>query len=336
MFQKIEYLSNLVGSLETKILLVFIFLVILLLIPIFISLLLPFFFKQLNNKTKTYLYAFVTGFFIVMSLFGFMREALEISSVNSQRDWGENYVYISNILIVAGGSLIGIFISFFIKYIISYKVNKKLLASKQMSAFVHVHDHDKSNVHSHTHPDIIFNKHDSVELTKDINKKSESKLKFVALLLLLTHRIPEGIILGNSISLIVEGSSNDITIAFIISLILHLIPEEIIFFYRLREAGYSKWKAVLISISGLLLFLPFMLIGSIIGKYILQNWVIYAAMQSLIGGIFLFTSLVEFFPEFYHSNFDKKSWVKTLIFLFAGIIISIFILSFHLHGSSPV
>ncbi|UWV92450.1 ZIP family metal transporter [Mycoplasmopsis cynos] len=54
-----------------------------------------------------------------------------------------------------------------------------------------------------------------------------------------------------------------------------------------------------------------------------------AIMFAAIGGIFIFTALVEFFPEIYHINFDKKKWIFTLIVLFLGILVAAFILSFH-------
>ncbi|APJ38335.1 ZIP family metal transporter [Mycoplasmopsis pullorum] len=320
------------------------FLLILILIPALIGLILPLFKNKLNNKTKVYMYSFVTGFFLVMSLFGFLREALEQTSTSGAL-WlsskfpnsSSNWIYLVNIAIILGGFVVGVLFAFVVKFVISYRLNKKILSSKsKIAAFVHVHEHGDDK-HEHVHPDFIFNREDTISASeKVIVEKSESKLKIIALILLLTHRIPEGFILGYSINNLIAGQGNsDISLAFIISLILHLIPEEIVFYYRLREAGFSSWKAFFVSLIALLLFLPFMLAGSLLAPYIASSylWWAKALMFAFISAIFLFTSLVEFFPEFYHSNFDKKSWIKVICSLFVGIMFCVFILLFHKHGS---
>ncbi|QZE12511.1 ZIP family metal transporter [Mycoplasma sp. Ms02] len=345
----LESTRNIIGEDLTKLLLVLVTLAILLFIPILVSSILPFFRHKIKPRFKVYLYAFITGFFIVISLFGFMREALEISSVNAQsKGYSQNWIYLSNISTVALGALVGILFSFVVKFVISYRLNKKLIRSKKMSAFYHSHDADGlEHAHTHEHPDFIFNRNDTIDVssqeliaqnTKDrarvsIESKVESKLKVVALLLLLTHRIPEGLILGYNLNLFLENKETNLSTAFFVSLVLHLIPEEIVFYYRLREAGYKPWKSLLLSTGALLLFFPFMMIGIYSGNYIEGLWYIKASVYSFIGGIFLFTSLVEFFPEFYHTHFNhKRNWFFILLCLFAGIIFSIFIMSFHLHG----
>lgn len=45
-----------------------------------------------------------------------------------------------------------------------------------------------------------------------------------------------------------------------------------------------------------------MLIGIYVGDFI--NSFLKSFIYAGIGGVFLFTSLVEFFPEFYHEDFQ--------------------------------
>ncbi|EFF41416.1 ZIP family metal transporter [Mycoplasmopsis alligatoris] len=332
--QEIKYILN--NDNLAKFLLVLVFLLIIITIPVAIAIAFPLLKSKLSAKNKIYLYAFSTGFFTVLALFGFMREALEISSIFSAKTFGANNtnkIYLVNIGVVAGGALMGLIFAYCVKFFISYKIHKKLLMNKKTSIFVHEHDLGTDSHHTHEHADHIFNRDDSIESAENaLTKKTESKLKIIALLLILTHRIPEGFILGYNLNLIFEDKSSGLTIAFIISLILHLIPEEMIFYYRLRDSGFSKWKSLALSILFLLLFFPFMMFGIYFGSSINEHWWIRALMQSSIGGIFIFTSLVEFFPEFYHNNMDKKKWYITIVWLLIGIIFSIFVLSFHTHG----
>ncbi|WP_117275060.1 ZIP family metal transporter [Mycoplasmopsis edwardii] len=328
----------------SQLFLIFIFLGAMLFIPVLIALFLPVIGKKLKKTFSIYVYSFSTGFFIVLATFGFLREALENSNLFVNTTFGLNVAKVTlygyNILFVVGGLILGIAFSFFIKFVISYKFNKKLLASKRLSVFVHEHSVEDGHTHDHTHSheDFIFNNDDKLEIADQaLFKKTETRLKVIALLLLLTHRIPEGLLLGYNLSLFVPNSIGEvksnissITTAYFLSLILHLIPEEVVFYVRLKDAGYSPIKALLLSFLGLSLFLPFMIIGMYAGGSINNagKSLIYAS----VSGIFLFTSLVEFFPEFYHVNFSKKSWILTIVTLFLGVILAAFVLSFHTHS----
>ncbi|MFL1058536.1 hypothetical protein ACJONP_04475, partial [Mycoplasmopsis synoviae] len=98
--------------------------------------------------------------------------------------------------------------------------------------------------------------------SKVINsEKTSQKIKIVALVLILTHRVFVGLLFGWSINQLIEGSTSNLTWAFIISFWLHLISEELVFYYRLREAGYSRWKSFTFSVLGLSILIPFMIIG---------------------------------------------------------------------------
>ncbi|WLP85314.1 ZIP family metal transporter [Mycoplasma seminis] len=384
----------------------------LLVIPTLLSLILPLFHKLKDKKFRNftfYLYAFSTGFFLILATFGFLRESIEVSShgvhdhVPGAAD-NNNIVFGYNIATIVSGLLIGILFSFTLKFVITYRINKVLKKDKNLNVFVHEHgeDHDHAHGHEHhhhaprewslleaektivnkpavlfydgsskhlktyslkektakkysgaviydsnsyvhkhdhgtyshvhTHPDYIFNQEENLAQAEEtIIHKSEPKMKLIALMLLLTHRIPEGILLGYNLSLATTGKTNNLTTAYFLSLILHLIPEESIFYFRLREAGFSKIKSLLLSFLGLSLFLPFMLIGAYVGRSIDQLWWLKAMTFAAIAGIFLFTSIVEFIPEFYHNHMPKKKWFKVLLSLFIGIIVAVAILSFHAH-----
>ncbi|WAM01367.1 hypothetical protein NWE60_01870 [Mycoplasmopsis felis] len=93
------------------------------------------------------------------------------------------------------------------------------------------------------------NKDDKLSLVEDtLKEKVEGKLKLIALLLLLTHRIPEGLLIGYSLNQhipvdgVIYSQNSALTTAYFLSLIFHLIPEETIFYLRLRESGLSPWK----------------------------------------------------------------------------------------------
>ncbi|QKT05282.1 ZIP family metal transporter [Mycoplasma sp. OR1901] len=333
--------QNEIGS---KIILVLIFLMILLSIPTILSITLPFAKKLLNSNVKVYLYAFSTGFFIILATFGFLRESIEQSSMyaSTHAYWSKN-TYLLNILLVGGGSLLGLVIAIMIKFVISYKLNQKLMKSRKLSVFIHEHNHSDGEIHHHSHEEFLSNKDDRINLAEDtiFVEKVEKKLKLIALLLLLTHRIPEGLLIGYSLSQNIligqfaEMGSTDagvttLTIAYLFSLILHLIPEEFIFYVRLRESGFSPIKSLMISFLGLSLFLPFMLIGIFVN--IGSQGYINSLIYSTIGTIFIFTSLVEFLPEFYHWILNKKKYFFVILIMFIGIIFAIFILSFHSHG----
>ncbi|MFV8477626.1 ZIP family metal transporter [Mycoplasma sp. VS410B] len=361
-------------------------LLILLSIPTLLSFILPLFHRLKDRKFKSftfYLYAFSTGFFIALALFGFLRESIETSSHGAIDYYpgapeNKNIVYGLNIATVVTGLIVGLLFSFTLKFVITYRINKALKKDKNMSVFVHEHGdhehhhdarhvHSKKNVeilqlenknslaifkdktlytgdkyihhhdhdnhyHDHAHPDYIFGQEENLAQAEEaIIYKTSPKMKVIALLLLLTHRIPEGILLGYNLSLATEGKLNNLSTAYFISLVLHLFPEESIFYFRLREAGFSKVKSLLLSFLGLSLFLPFMLIGAYAGAKINDLWWLKAGMFAAIAGIFLFTSIVEFIPEFYHNHIEKKKWFFILFSLFVGIIVAVFILSFHSH-----
>lgn len=322
-----ELLSKLIFGLIVSVLLLF--------IPIFIALIVPLVLKKPRKELSIYIYAFITGMFIILGSFGYLREAIEITS-SGKGLVGQNIpienIYIYNILVIVGGAIIGIGVASLVKFGV-YKIIKSKYSKN--SIFIHTHEaghHHKGELaHEHKHEDHIFNSNDIVAVNE--NSKAKTKSKISALLLLLSHRIPEGLLIGISLhSLINDAQISAISVAFFVSFVLHTIPEEIVFYYRQREMGIKPLNATLISIGALALIIPFIFIGLYGGAALLQNHKLKAIIMAIVGSIMLFTSIVEFLPEFYHHNMKKKRWLLTLAMFFIGVIFTLFILSFHTHG----
>ncbi|VEU77089.1 ZIP family metal transporter [Mycoplasmopsis columbina] len=308
-------------------------------IPILITLIFPLFKKEKLNKRGTLLvYAFVTGFFIAMALFGFLREALEVSSSSAPSSgYNSNQTFGWNILLVGLGFAVGLGLAYGLRRLVKWISKVKALRNDpQARLFIHSHElaHANDN-HNHMEHDIAPDHSAKRVNTKyKVNGKSEDKNKIIALFMILTHRIPAGLIIGYSLNSFFEIGTklNTLGWAFIISFILHLIPEILIFFYRQREMGISKWKATFWSISSLLFLIPLMYIGIYLGEYINKLWQIRALIQAMVAGIFLFAAIIEFLPEFYHAHHERRLFRLVMIVFFAGLVSCAIILSFHIHG----
>ncbi|MBZ4203378.1 ZIP family metal transporter [Mycoplasma tauri] len=305
-------------------------------IPLLFNLIFAFSKEKLSKKGTVYLYAFMSGFFITMALFGFLKESLEISSIYApvnvpKANESKFVIYGWNILIVVGGLILGLFSAWGMRALIKLSVEKKISKDTTAKTFLHVHDFSHENEHDH-HSNPENHISPSHEVIKQANSENKPQYKFVAIILLLLHRIPEGFLIGFIISGIEKYGITSTSIAFLISLILHLIPEQILFYYRQREIGWSRRKSLVVSSLCLLLFLPSMLIGAYGGSGIHQIWELKGIVQSFMAGIFIFISILEFLPEFYHAHHNKKIAKFAIILFMVGLIFAAFVLSFHQHG----
>ncbi|VEU75565.1 ZIP Zinc transporter [Mycoplasmopsis maculosa] len=299
-------------------------------LPLIVTLIFAFTKEKLSQKSSVLLYAFICGFFITMALFGFLKESLEVTSLGAGKAlYSKGQIYGFNILIVGSGLIGGLLFSYTVRTLIRLASKRNIAKDHEAAVFLHTHDiaHDHSE---HNHNKIAP---DELDFHK---KESESNpsYKLVAILLLLIHRIPEGLLIGYYISNWVSGTQNNfnsLELVFFLSAILHLIPEQILFYYRQREMGWSRAKSIAVSTACLLLFLPAIYIGVYIGGSLNNAWWFNGLIYAFMGGTFLFTSIVEFFPEFYHSHHNKKLFRWTLILFMIGIIIAAIILSIHSH-----
>ncbi|QSF13843.1 ZIP family metal transporter [Mycoplasma sp. Mirounga ES2805-ORL] len=317
-----------------KFILVLIASMFLLLIPIFVTTIFPLFKSKLSPRGNALLYSFVTGFFIILATFGFLRESLEISSINGY-DFRLKHpkltVYTWNIILVCGGLITGLLFAFGLRKTI--KAISRTRVKNDKFAAIFIHNHEIAHDHGAMHDELKLGPDHKTKIDKQ-HQVNDPKLKVVALLLILAHRIPAGILIGYNLNQLFYGEGSSLSIAFLISFILHLIPEEIIYYYRQREMGISRWKAMLISIGIILLFIPLMLIGIYFGHVITSIWQVRSFISAVVAGIFLFTSIVEFLPEFFHSHHDKKLFRWVMLMFFIGIVLCALVLSFHEHSHS--
>lgn len=311
---------------------------ILIVFPMIIIIILAFTKEKLKKRSSVLLYAFMCGFFITMATFGFLKESLEISSVESMGFTNNNWIiYGWNILLVTSGLLLGLLFAWGVRSLMVKASKNKIAKDKTARVFLHTHDltHDHEHEEKETTECEVSPDHlKDFKTEEEADEKGKHIYKTAAIILLMLHRIPEGFFIGYIISVIAAKELiTSVSVAFLISSVFHLIPEQIIFYYRQREMNWSRKKSLWITFSSLLLFLPPMLVGAYSGKYIYDLWQVRAVVQSFIGGIFLFTSVIEFLPEFYHAHHDKKLFKSTLFLFMTGIVICVIILSFHVHGA---
>lgn len=281
-------------------------------IPIIYGLILPIFKPSLNKKTTTYLYSFSAGFFMILSTVGFLAEAKEqINEHLEQKNFGIRGLFIS--LIVGSIVLFALCLALIVKYFSIKKID------------------GKNNIHigaDHDHDHIIFN-------NSDYNPKS----KRLALFLLLSHRVPGGLILGLlSVSIASNnGQINSENIIFLIAFAVHIIPEELILYYRQIEMGIKRWKAVKNSILATMTLIPFIVLGATVGSLVDKTNKVFFEYVMIIIQLFaasflLFTAVIEFFPEFLHHKLSGKEWYKIILWFILGVVFALIILSFHSHS----
>lgn len=274
-------------------------------IPLLCGTLLPIFKPTISKKTNRYLYAFSSGFFLIMSTVLFIGESKEHLDSYFSRQFPGNEIASKAIVasILTSVVLFGLLLSVGFKY---------FFARTKGETEIHTHNHDK----------MIFN-------ISDYNPKS----KAFAIFFLLTHRIPDGLIIGLLCSSIAHGDFNVVNIVFLCSFVIHIFPEELIIYYRQIDMGIKRKKAIINSLIAISLVIPLIIIGSIIGWFSLENEIAIHIVQLIAASFLLFISIVEFLPEFLHDQkMVGKSWYTTILIFIIGIGSGLFILCFHDHS----
>ncbi|WP_033160284.1 hypothetical protein [Mycoplasmoides alvi] len=305
---------------------------IIILIPIIIAFIIPLFEKRKNNKLRStlYLYAFTTGFFIVLGLFGEVTEGKELA-VEAATLVDPNNIWLSigyQIIVLLFGSIIGLCSALALKYFVSKKWGK---FNSNFPIEEHS-DHDAFHNHPHIH-EFFFAK----QKPNDRNG-NYIKTKSTALYLILFHRLAAGLFLGyivyNLVALnynehsVVSDRSSGINLAFLIGFFLHLIPEETIVYYRQREMGIKRNRSILNSILMILILIPFIFLGANIGQFVSEIWWLNAIIHIIVGVLFVFTALVEFFPEVIKESTTQKKWYISILMLIIGIATCFVFISF--------
>lgn len=288
-------------------------------VPILYGALLPIIKPRLSKRTTTYLYAFSSGFFMILATVGFLAESKEnlthFFEPKFPNSIGLTYTVVA--IVIGSVVLFALSMALFAKW----KFIKKTEHEDGLY-FGEGHDHDH----------IIFNPSDY-----------DPKSKRLALFLLLSHRVPGGLILGLLAASIANqnGTLNESNILFLIVFVIHIVPEELIMYYRQIEMGISRWKAVRNSILSTMFLIPFIIIGSAIKFNLpehsleIMNELVMPIVQTLAASFLLFTSMIEFFPEFLHFKLTGKEWYKTIFLFIIGIVIGLIILAFHHHEHGP-
>lgn len=242
--------------------------------------------------------AFASGFFLIIGILGFVNDSREELVEIHAEQW-------SIFLVMFGGITISLLTALLLKFLI-VKLSTK-------NKDVHYHD-----IHSHDH--LIYN-------ASDIRP---DKTKLFAVLLVLAHRIPGGLILGFLVNQVAREGFDANSIIFLVTFMIHIIPEELIIYYRQIDSGINKWKATFNSFLATLLLVPFILVG-VYGTGAIDNAYFFAFVKACVGGFFIFVALVEFIPEFFHRKLDGKTWYITIFCLLLGIICATAVMSLHVH-----
>lgn len=292
---------------------------IILIIPLFVALMLPLFKKKKNNKKSKsliLLYSFTTGFFTILGLFDEANEGREIA-INAAKDNFVNLV-LYQIIVLGGGAIIGFGLAIGMKILLNRKLGKF-----NPNSPVEIHsEHIAFHNHPHVLPDLIF-------------KKYNDKNKVVALYLILSHRLAAGFFLGYTIFQMVAHNYNDailnddnISLVFLIGFFLHLIPEEVIIYYRQKQMGIKNKRAVINSILMLFLLIPFIFLGANIGTYIKDIWWLTGIIHVIVGVLFTFVALIEFLPEIIREVNNQKDWYLVILFISIGILVCFLLITF--------
>ena len=189
------------------------------------------------------------------------------------------------LIVLVVGSVVGLGFALGFKVFVNRKLGKynPKLPVEQHS------DHIAFHNHPHAHEFIFGNKGIKV----DEQKRSNARDKVVALYLILSHRLAAGFFLGYTVFNIVSANyehdhehlnllhehanssthshtNHSISLAFLIGFFLHLIPEELIIYFRQREMGISRSKALVNSVLVIMILVPFIFLGANVGQYV-QN-----------------------------------------------------------------
>ncbi|WP_412031707.1 hypothetical protein [Metamycoplasma buccale] len=318
MFINIKTLS---GNLELTIFVnLLIYILILLAVPALFLTIISFFKFKISGKKTIYLYAFSTGMFLIIGSAGFIKEGIILleqwfhdkgSNGGLKYTGGSTTLEQTFIALIVGiSSLIGLTIVILGRYLFVKKSKTE------------PHEHHSDHAHS-----------DHLITFRDIDNP---KAAWMAILMLLSHRIIDGLVLGFSVYQMSGSGYTNANVALIVTFNLHILLEIVIVYYRQIQYGETKKKAILYSFLTLLLLIPIMFIGAFLGKYIDRVGWLLPSLQIMGGAVIVFASVIELVPEFIHyRNEGVKTIYGTLITLAVAIIFTLVILSFHTHSQVP-
>ncbi|MGX9339307.1 hypothetical protein ACT1UH_00950 [Mycoplasma sp. 332] len=268
--------------------------------------------KAKKGNAIIYMYAFSTGMFLMIGAFGFLREGYKIA-IDFTHDGPNKFGSEINRTLVTVGILgISALIGFSVVIAGRYLFIRK---SK-------IDPHKSHEEHNHSDHLISF---------KDIDNP---KAAWLAIVMLLSHRIIDGFFIGYSIfKIIFTQNTFSSSLTLLITFTIHILIEVTIIYFRQIQYGEKKGKAVLYNFITFLLIIPFIFLGAFTGRFINDDlkW-IQSSLLIFGGAIIIFTAIFELVPEFIHiRNKDTKTLYRTLIIFAASIVTTIMLLSFHSH-----
>ena len=268
---------------------------------------------KIKKQNLRYVYAFSSGFLLITAIVGQWIVARSKfmhywSYVNSGSDPSIGQTLLMIVII-----LLGIFVGSLLAYVIK----------KTSSLEDHNHDSYFEDHQSHSH---LFDTPIETEYESKVNKKSS------IVYMILTHKLPAGLIIG--ILLVNFNSGSEFAFSSLLAFIIHIIPELIIIYYVKIEHGYSRRKSFLFSIMVKILMVLFIFLGIVISNYVniegsMTYWII-PFMLSITGMVMIWGSIFELGPVFIHATEDKQAY--RLIFTFIlGLSLSMAIQMIHVH-----
>lgn len=278
----------------------------------FLSILICSCFKiKLSDGSKMLLYAFTTGLIVILGGVGFIGEAFENLNHASEENGAMAYlgsytvITIVKIAIIVSGAIIGVGLIFFVRWL-TFKNKKEVHKSHEL----------------HGHNDHIVN-------YTDIDCEDASKKN--GLILLLSHRIVDGISLGLLTKGAIEIGHFD-SWGMIVTFVVHLIPTTIVVYLTQVDMYKSKGKALLHSFWMLLINLPFVLIGSFFAYGIEKIYWLMPLLFTISGTILIVLSIIEIVPEFIHNKeMQTKKWYIVILVMSLGIVLGLLLLCIHHH-----
>lgn len=282
-------------------------------------------FKVKVSRVKLrYVYAFSSGFLIVTAIVGQWVTArhqlsnhwttLNKTATNDgDANWWQT---ILSMIIIFGGILVGT--------LIAYRI-------KKMST--HSHDEDQREAHKgHGHKESRAHNHIFNSPVEVVHESKTHKSKSAIVYMVLTHRLPAGLIMG--ILLVNFNNGGEFSFAALLAFILHIIPELIIIYYARLENGDTRIQALIFSIGVKLLLIPFIFLGIVISNYIDMSsnytfWIM-PMLLSIAGIVMIWGSIFELGPVFIHTEDDKNAYKLIFVFII-GLSLSMAIQLIHVH-----
>lgn len=278
-----------------------------------------------------YVYAFSSGFLIVTAIVGQWVTArhnmseyfVEHNLANGATGDGDPTISqgLLAIIILLSGVALGTLFAYGMKKLIHKE---------------HKHDHSAHEGHKHrhdSHPDTLSSK------TEVMHESLVHKEKTPVIWMILTHRVPAGLILGillvnfNNMA-VGQSEAGEYSLAALLVFILHTIPDMIIVYYARIEAGHSRRSSLIFSILVKLILIPFIIIGISMTTHIDMTepstfWIM-PLLLSVAGITMIWGAVFELAPSFIHAESNKDTY--KLIFTFIiGLTLSMCIQLIHSH-----